>query len=197
MRHSRTRARRSRLLTALIAVLGVAATLALPQTAIAAPIATLSLAASQTITNGIANGAVVDSAIVKTADLSKFNPGNIISDALFYDGNAMSSAEIQAFLDQKIGSCLNGKCLNIQNVSISSRDRRVSQVTGQVVCEAIQGGTMRASELIYRVQVACGISAKVILATLQKEQTLVTRVCSFCSVAKITFAEIPHATCTR
>lgn len=174
MRHSRTRARRSRLLTALIAVLGVAATLALPQTAIAAPVATLSLAASQTIANGIANGAVVDSAIVKTADLSKFNPGNIISDALFYDGNAMTSAEIQRFLDQKIGRCENGKCLNIQNVSISSRERRVSQVTGDLVCEAIQGGTMRASELIYRVQVACGISAKVILATLQKEQTLVT-----------------------
>lgn len=174
MRHSRTRAHRSRLLTALIAVMGVTATLALPQSAVAAPASVLPVAATQAIAGAAAGGGAVDSAIVKTADLSRFNPGNIISDALFYDGNAMSAAEIQTFLDQKIGSCLNGKCLNIQNVSISSRDRRVSQVTGQVVCEAIRGGTMRASELIYRVQVACGISAKVILATLQKEQTLVT-----------------------
>ena len=33
---------------------------------------------------------------------------------------------------------------------------------------------MRVSELIYRVQVACGISAKAILVTLQKEQGLTT-----------------------
>ncbi len=139
----------------------------------------LTLPAPATSTSTVAGGSGIatssrDSTIRPAADLSQFNPGNIISDALFYDANAMSSSEIQAFLDEKIGSCRTSRCLNILNVSISSRDRRVSQATGQLVCEAIQGGTMRASELIYRVQVACGISAKVILATLQKEQGLVT-----------------------
>ncbi|MBF4561661.1 hypothetical protein ITJ43_05870 [Microbacterium sp. VKM Ac-2870] len=116
----------------------------------------------------------VDAGIVKAAAVTGFNPENIISDALFYDGNAMSSADIQAFLDARIGGCGNGKCLNVLNASISSRDAWYSAVTGDLVCSALQGGTMRVSELIYRVQVACGISAKVILVTLQKEQGLTT-----------------------
>lgn len=118
--------------------------------------------------------AAVETGIVQAAAVAGFNPENIISDALFYDGNAMSSAEIQAFLDAKIGSCTNGKCLNVLNVSISSRDAWYSAVTGDLVCSSLQGGTMRTSELIYRVQVACGISAKAILVTLQKEQGLTT-----------------------
>jgi hypothetical protein len=40
-----------------------------------------------------ATGPLADTGIVKTAVVG-FNPENIISDALFYDGNAMSSAEI-------------------------------------------------------------------------------------------------------
>ncbi|WP_399548770.1 LGFP repeat-containing protein, partial [uncultured Microbacterium sp.] len=116
----------------------------------------------------------VDSGIVKAAAVVGFNPENIISDSLFYDGKAMTAAEIQSFLDAKIGSCRNGKCLNVLNVSVSSRDAWVSQATGNLVCSALQGGTMRVSELIYRIQVACGVSAKVILVTLQKEQGLTT-----------------------
>ncbi len=116
----------------------------------------------------------VDSGIVKAAAVVGFNPENIISDSLFYDGNAMTASEIQSFLDAKIGSCRNGKCLNVLNVSVSSRDAWVSQTTGNLVCSALQGGTMRVSELIYRIQVACGVSAKVILVTLQKEQGLTT-----------------------
>jgi len=112
--------------------------------------------------------------IVKAAAVVGFNAENIISDGLFYDGNAMSAAEIQSFLDAKIGSCQNGKCLNVLSAGISSRAAVTSQTTGNLICSAIQGGTMRVSELIYRVQVACGISAKVILTTLQKEQGLTT-----------------------
>lgn len=141
--------------------------------AIAALIGSLVLAAPVAAAQPAA-GSAVETGIVQTAAVVGFNPENIISDALFYDGNAMSSAEIQAFLDAKIGSCTNGKCLNVLNVSISSRDAWYSAVTGDLVCSALQGGTMRTSELIYRVQVACGISAKAILVTLQKEQGLTT-----------------------
>ncbi|ODT29150.1 MAG: hypothetical protein ABS63_01335 [Microbacterium sp. SCN 70-27] len=116
----------------------------------------------------------VDAGIVQAAAVVGFNPESIISDALFYDGNAMSAAEIQAFLNAKIGTCQNGKCLNVLTTGISSRGAVVSQTTGNLICSAIQGGTMPVSELIYRVQVACGISAKVILTTLQKEQGLTT-----------------------
>ncbi|UYN82567.1 MAG: hypothetical protein KIT89_07320 [Microcella sp.] len=106
---------------------------------------------------------------------SSFQPGLIISDALFYDSGAMSAPEIQAFLDAKIGTCLNGNCLNVATVPYPGRPRDVSSSTGNLVCEAIPAGTFRVSELIYRAQVACGISAKVILVTLQKEQGLVLK----------------------
>ncbi|WP_455132519.1 hypothetical protein [Microbacterium aurum] len=122
----------------------------------------------------IADSATVDAGIVKAAAVVGFDPENIISDALFYDGAAMSSAEIQTFLDSKIGTCRNGKCLNVLTTGISSRDAVYSQTTGNLICSAIQGGSMKVSELIYRVQVACGISARVILVTLQKEQGLTT-----------------------
>lgn len=111
---------------------------------------------------------------VQPASLAGFNPANLIDDAVFYDGNAMTAAQIQTFLDQRIGNCSNGRCLNVSQASISSRAALVSQATGNVVCNAIAGGTMRVSELIYRVQRACGISAKVILVTLEKEQGLTT-----------------------
>jgi Putative cell wall-binding domain len=103
-----------------------------------------------------------------------FNAENIISDALFYDGRAMTAAEIQSFLDAKIGTCQNGKCLNVLSITTESRKAYYSQTTGDLVCGDLNGGTMRASEFIYRVQVACGVSAKVILVTMQKEQGLAT-----------------------
>jgi uncharacterized protein with LGFP repeats len=113
-------------------------------------------------------------ALPMTLSASSFRPGMIISDSLFYNGAAMSSAEIQSFLDGKVGVCQNGKCLNVATIAYPGRAREVSSKTGNLICEAIPAGTVLASELIYRAQVACGISAKVILVTLQKEQSLVT-----------------------
>lgn len=147
------------------------ATLAVAMSLLVAPAAASAVPARGEI---VAAAPAVDTGIVKTAAVVGFNPESIISDALFYDGNAMSAAEIQAFLNAKIGTCQNGKCLNVLTTGISSRGAVVSQTTGNLICSAIQGGTMPVSELIYRVQVACGISAKVILTTLQKEQGLTT-----------------------
>lgn len=103
-----------------------------------------------------------------------FDPGLIISDDLFYDRTAMTAAQIQSFLDEKIGTCLTTRCLNVAVVPVEDRAPSYSADTGGLVCSAISGGNLRVSELIYRTQVACGISAKVILVTLQKEQGLVT-----------------------
>ncbi|WP_299087421.1 S-layer homology domain-containing protein [uncultured Microbacterium sp.] len=155
----------SRLAGAVIAVIALVGSLLAANPAIAAvPVAQNAQPASQ----------IVDTGTVKAAAVVGFNAENIISDALFYDNAAMTAAEIQAFLNSKIGTCKNGKCLNVLNAGISSRGEVRSQSTGNLICSAIQGGTMKVSELIYRVQVACGISAKVILATLQKEQGLTT-----------------------
>jgi hypothetical protein len=100
---------------------------------------------------------------------SEFNAGLIIADSLFYDGNSMSEGEIQQFLAAK-GSGLAG-----MTFSVGSRGRVISRSTGNVRCEAFTGGTLSAATIIFRAQQSCGISAKVLLVTLQKEQGLITK----------------------
>lgn len=105
-----------------------------------------------------------------------FDPGYIISDSQFYDPDGMTADEIKAFLNARIGACQNGKCLNVVKVPLESRPPRyAADAPYSLVCDAITGGDLWVWEVIYRVQVACGISAKVILVTLQKEQGLVTK----------------------
>lgn len=118
--------------------------------------------------------AVIPAQPASSLNGSDFEAGYIISDELFYDGSAMSSADIQSFLDSKIGSCQNGNCLNVAVVPVTSQPASYGSRTGDLICSAIAGGNLRVSELIFRTQAACGISAKAILVTLQKEQGLVT-----------------------
>lgn len=102
------------------------------------------------------------------ADGRNFDPSYIISDAAFYDPQAMSEAEIAAFLQTNIGSCLNSNCLNVVRVDTQSR-------SANAMCSAYAGAPQEsAARILYKVQSACGISAKVLLVTLQKEQSLVT-----------------------
>ena len=106
---------------------------------------------------------------------SEFDPGFIISDDLFYDSAAMTQAQIQSFLNGMIGTCTNGQCLNVLVTSVASRPQAFSDTTGNMECDAFTGGTLSAAAIIYNAQVACDISARVILVTLQKEQGLVTK----------------------
>ncbi|MCU1441455.1 MAG: hypothetical protein JWP85_2452 [Rhodoglobus sp.] len=106
---------------------------------------------------------------------SQFDPGNIISDALFFDANAMSEVQIQQFLDSKIGACSNSNCLNVLRVTTPSEAASYSS-GGDLICSGYTGvSNERASAIIFKVQQACRVSAKVILVTLQKEQGLVTK----------------------
>lgn len=99
---------------------------------------------------------------------SQFDPGNLISDQNFFDSNAMSEGQIASFLQANIGTCLNSNCLNVVRTTTTSR-------AADPMCSAYTGASSEtAASIIYKVQVACGISAKVILVTLQKEQSLVT-----------------------
>jgi len=107
-------------------------------------------------------------------DLTSFDPGTLISDADFYDGNAMTADEIQRFLDDQVGPCRNDSCLSVLRTALAPRGPVVSDATGQTVCDGFDGGELTAAEIIDRVQRACGISAKVLLVTLQKEQSLVS-----------------------
>lgn len=100
---------------------------------------------------------------------SEFDPGYIISDELFYDGAAMTEAQIQAFLNERIGSCNNANCLNVYRQTTADRAPTVR-------CPGGYAGAADepAARIIFKVQSGCNISAKVLLVTLQKEQSLVT-----------------------
>lgn len=113
-----------------------------------------------------------------TLNPADFNPGAIISNAEFYDENAMTEAEIQAFLNAKIPNCTNGKCLNVLRQDTVSRAATVIDPLkpgSPALCSAYTGGTGEtAARIIFKVQKACRVSAKAILVTLQKEQGLIT-----------------------
>ena len=106
------------------------------------------------------------------ADLSQFRPGNIIADALFYDGLSMDAATVQSFLDGKGRYCVAGAdgtpCLKnyAQDTPTRAADSRC----------ALYAGAAResAATIIAKVGRACGISPRVLLVMLQKEQGLVT-----------------------
>ncbi len=107
--------------------------------------------------------------IVQTADLSQFQPGNIVSDAVFFARGTMTESQIQSFLQSKVSTCRAGyTCL--KDYYDTSRS------TGaDAMCGAYSGGVReRASRIIYKVAQACGINPQVILVMLQKEQGLVT-----------------------
>jgi len=99
---------------------------------------------------------------------SSFQAGNIVSDANFYDGDALSAAQIQSFLASQVSACSSSSCLVNGRFSLDSR-------AADAMCAAMSGGSsLSTAEIIARVGAACGISPKVILVTLQKEQSLVT-----------------------
>lgn len=94
---------------------------------------------------------------------SGFTPGNLIADANFYDDDAMSQAAIQAFL-VKMGSGLATYRATTDDIDWSYGS-----------CDDYVGAADEsAARIIHRVQQACGLSARVILVTLQKEQSLLT-----------------------
>ena len=110
-------------------------------------------------------------------DSSRFNPGYIISDAEFYNGAAMTEAQIQSFLNAQItGACSGAGCLRDYRQDTINKPEYFSSTSGRVECTAYTGAPNEsAARIIFRVQQACGVSAKVILVTLQKERGLVTK----------------------
>ncbi len=119
-----------------------------------------------------ANRAALDAGTAQgfvAAAVAPFSAGNLISDSNFRNGSAMTEAEIQAFLKRMVGTCATSSCL--ANLKMNTPTRTWSFGT----CATYRGGTAEsAARVIYKVQRACNLSAKVILVTLQKEQSLLT-----------------------
>lgn len=123
---------------------------------------------------------------------SDYKAGRIIDDAVFYNSNSMSSAQIQQFLETKVPVCdTNGEkpyasttradygtsrgypppytCLKDYRQDITAKNPEDSLCGGMSAASNV-----RASEIIYRVAQSCGVSPKVMIVLLQKEQSLVT-----------------------
>ncbi|MFC8192694.1 hypothetical protein ACFUMH_13645 [Cellulomonas sp. NPDC057328] len=109
----------------------------------------------------------------QAADLSRFDPGMIISDQNFWDSGVMTTAEVQAFLDARGTGCRPGPdgtpCLKDARFDTETR-------AADTRCTATYPGAAQesAAQVITKVAAACGVSPRVLLVMLQKEQGLVT-----------------------
>ena len=106
-------------------------------------------------------------------DMSQFNPGNLISDSIFFDSASMDAAAIQGFLELRNSACRPGSdgtpCLKDFR-----QDTWTRPATTRCPGEYVGAANERASDIIAKVSRACGVNPRVILVTLQKEQSLVT-----------------------
>ena len=116
--------------------------------------------------------AVVPAPPASALAASDFHAGEIITDLNFYDATSMTTAEIQSFLETKGASCratASAACLKDYVAQTYDRPLEPNLCWGY-------GGQPgeRASAIIAHVASSCGISPKVLLVLLQKEQGLVT-----------------------
>lgn len=121
-----------------------------------------------------------------------FKAGRIIDDAVFFKGDALSSAQVQTFLESKVPVCdTNGtKMYNSTQTRAEYGASRGYPIPYTCVkdfrqdvpakraeaglCNEIVAGNKSAAEIIYEVGISCGVSQKALLVLLEKEQSLVT-----------------------
>ncbi|NBU23037.1 MAG: hypothetical protein EBS38_03870 [Actinobacteria bacterium] len=108
---------------------------------------------------------------------SAFDPGLIISDSVFYDFGSMTLKQVEDFLDSRVTNCRATDpaidCLKNYKTDIPETPATGPKEVGP--CKAIPAkANATAAEVIYLIAQACGISPKVLIVTLQKEQGLVS-----------------------
>lgn len=112
----------------------------------------------------------IQSETATAADGRDWDAGFIISDEIFFDGAAMTSGEIQTFLNGKVSSCRSGyTCLKDYRENTPNRSGEAGR------CGPYAGASSEsAATIIAKVGVACGVSQKAIIVLLEKEQSLIT-----------------------
>ncbi len=158
-------------LLAATAAIVFAASLLVATPATAAPSAPVATTASATggTSSSASPATAAASGLAKTANLSLFLSGNIISDGVFFDNSTMTAADIDSFFRSKVGSCQSGyTCLKDYRQNTPNR-------AGDNYCNGYSGGANEsAATIIYKVAQACGINPQVFIVMLQKEQGLIT-----------------------
>lgn len=121
------------------------------------------------------------------ATLANFKPGNIISDAVMANYNAMTKDEIQKFLSQK-GNCNNTNRQLYEKETSSYPNLSWHWENGHFVCLADErfgdgveygaslkpGEGQTAAEIIYEAAQDYKINPQVLIVLLEKEQSLIT-----------------------
>ena len=113
---------------------------------------------------------VVPTPVAEAASPAAFNPGNLITDATFYNPDEMTVAEIQTFLNGAVPTCAAGyTCLKSYSETTYTRP-------ADVYCTNAYTGVagQSSASIIKAVALACGINPRVLLVLMQKEQSLVT-----------------------
>jgi uncharacterized protein with LGFP repeats len=112
-------------------------------------------------------------ALELAADTSQFDPGNIISDSMFFDDNALTYQQVESFIAAK-----GANCRPAADGTPCLKDFRQDTFTRYAdgICRQTYYGAARetAAAIIWRVAQVCDISPKVLLVLLQKEQALIT-----------------------
>jgi len=97
-----------------------------------------------------------------------YNGGRIIDNNVFLNANSMNVAQIQSFLASK-GSGLASRSFVLQCYGAGSQERQLYTSVG-AACDQ----NMSAAHIIFYASRIYGINPQVIMATLQKEQSLIT-----------------------
>lgn len=101
---------------------------------------------------------------------ASYEDGRLIDNSIFLDAKSMNASQIQSFLNGMSGK-LKSKSfkMDCDAAGIGSKTKQLYQAAG-----APCGSTIPASQIIYYASQIYGVNPKVILATLQKEQSLIT-----------------------
>ena len=116
---------------------------------------------------------------------SDWRPGRIIDDAVFYNKNSMSTAQIQDFLNAKVPNCNRWRsttntanqppytCLKEYQENTTTKENNIGRFNSNGTPYQVPGGKS-AAQIIWEVGQQYGINPQVLIVMLQKEQSLIT-----------------------
>ncbi|SJM50988.1 hypothetical protein [Agrococcus casei] len=129
----------------------------------------LALTAVLVATVLVAMPSLTDNSDADAANAAEFDPGYIISDENFYNGSAMTTAQISSWLKGKNAGCVSGKNC------ILNYTEHTPTMAADAYCGRLEGKSGEsAASVIARVGKACDISQKALLVLLEKEQSLIS-----------------------
>lgn len=114
---------------------------------------------------------------------SEFKAERIIDDIVFFRSGDLSVGQIQSFLNSKVPVCNTNHAFSGNPNDSGSpytclkdyRQDTIAKPAESSLCTALAAKTNQTSaQIIYDVSQACGISTRVLLVLLQKEQSLIT-----------------------